>query len=157
MPFATVLTETILAPLGMASTELRERPSDGLHGPLRDLAAFAGELLRPTLLSEQALATATSVAFRGVAGVVPGVGRFDPCDWGLGVEIHDGKAPHCMGARLSPRTFGHFGGSGTFLWVDPDADVALVVLTDRDFGPWALQVWPRFSDEVHAAITGGRS
>ena len=157
VPFATVLAETILAPLGMGSTELLERPSQGLHGPLRDLAAFARELLRPTLLSEQALSTATSVAFRGLPGVVPGVGRFDPCDWGLGVEIHDGKAPHWMGERLSPRAFGHFGGSGTFLWVDPEADVALVVLTDRDFGPWALQVWPPFSDEVHAAVTAGRS
>ncbi len=156
VPFATVLAETILAPLGMRATELLERPSQGLHGPLADLGAFAGELLRPTLLSASTFATATSVAYPGLPGVVPGVGRFDPCDWGLGVELHDGKAPHWMGDRLSPRTFGHFGGSGTFLWVDPEADVALVVLTDRDFGSWALQVWPRFSDEVYEAITAGR-
>ncbi len=156
VPFATVLAETILAPLGMGATELLERPSQGLHGPLADLVAFAGELLRPTLLSASTFATATSVAYPGLPGVVPGVGRFDPCDWGLGVELHDGKAPHWMGDRLSPRAFGHFGGSGTFLWVDPEADVALVALTDREFGPWALQVWPRFSDEVHEAIMAGR-
>ncbi len=156
VPFEAVLAETILAPLGMGATELLERPSQGLHGPLADLVAFAGELLRPTLLSASTFATATSVAYPGLPGVVPGVGRFDPCDWGLGVEFHDGKAPHWMGDRLSPRTFGHFGGSGTFLWVDPEADVALVVLTGREFGPWALQVWPRFSDEVYEAITAGR-
>ncbi len=156
VPFATVLAETILAPLGMRATELLERPSQGLHGPLADLVAFAGELLRPTLLSASTFATATSVAYPGLPGVVPGVGRFDPCDWGLGVELHDGKAPHWMGDRLSPRAFGLFGGSGTFLWVDPEADVALVALTDREFGPWALQVWPRFSDEVYEAITAGR-
>ena len=79
-----------------------------------------------------------TVAFPGLPGVVPGVGQLDPCDWGLGVELHDGKRPHWTSDANSPATFGHFGGSGTFLWVDPVADLALVVLTDRDFGPWAL-------------------
>ena len=46
----------------------------------------------------------------------------------------------------SPRTFGHFGQSGTFLWVDPDAGAAAVVLTDRDFGPWAIEAWPVWTD-----------
>ncbi len=32
------------------------------------------------------------------------------------------------------------------------ADVGLVTLTDRDFGPWALEAWPAFSDSVLAAI-----
>ena len=59
-----------------------------------------------------------------------------------------------MGDRNSPATFGHFGGSGTFLWVDPVADVALAVLTDRDFGPWALEAWPGFSDRVLEAAAG---
>jgi CubicO group peptidase (beta-lactamase class C family) len=46
------------------------------------------------------------------------------------------------------RTFGHFGGSGTFLWVDPDRRLALAVLTDFEFGQWALDAWPRLSDAV---------
>ncbi|HJW70515.1 MAG TPA: serine hydrolase, partial [Candidatus Binatia bacterium] len=50
--------------------------------------------------------------------------------------------------RNSERTFGHFGGSGTFLWVDPEADLALVCLTDLDFGPWSLEAWPALSDAV---------
>ena len=40
------------------------------------------------------------------------------------------KSPHWTGTRNSPRTFGHFGRSGTFLWVDPEAGVALGCLTD---------------------------
>ena len=83
---------------------------------------------------------------------MPGVGNFDPCDWGLGPELHAGKRPHWMGERNSAAAFGHFGGSGTFLWVDPDVDAALVVLTDREFGPWALEAWPTLSDEVLAAL-----
>jgi len=150
-PFEVVLTKWVLGPLGMAGTTLAESPSQGLSGSLDDLVAFARELLRPTLLPAPALTKATGVAFPGLKGVVPGVGTFDPCDWGLGFELHDGKEPHWMGSRNSPQTFGHFGGAGTFLWVDPVVEVALAVLTDREFGPWALEAWPALSDEVVAA------
>jgi CubicO group peptidase (beta-lactamase class C family) len=153
MPFETVLHAWLLAPLGMDGTRLVGRPSEGLHGTVTDLATLAGELLRPTLLIPETVRLATTVAFPGLIGVVPGVGRFDPCDWGLGPELHDGKRPHWMGVDNSPATFGHFGGAGTFLWVDPVADLALVALTDRDFGPWALTAWPAFSDAVLAAAT----
>ena len=88
--------------------------------------------------------------------MVPGVGRFDPCDWGLGPELHDGKMPHWMGDRNSPATFGHFGGAGTFMWIDPVAELGLVVLTDREFGPWALEAWPPFSESVLAAAAVSR-
>ena len=94
-----------------------------------------------------------TVAFPGLPGVVPGVGQLDPCDWGLGFEIRGDKSPHWMSDANSPATFGHFGGSGRFLWVDPVADLALVALTDRDFGPWALEAWPPFSAAVLAAAT----
>ena len=60
-----------------------------------------------------------------------------PNDWGLGFEIRDGKSPHWTGETNSAATFGHFGQSGTFLWVDPALQVACVALTDRDFGDWA--------------------
>ena len=132
----------------MAGTRLLERPSQGLHGPLDDLVRLAAELLRPTLVSGPLFATATTVAFPGLKGVLPGVGSFDPLDWGLGFELRDAKSPHWTGERNSPATFGHLGGSGTFLWVDPGAGVALAVLTDREFGPWALEAWPALSDAV---------
>ena len=152
-PFQEVLREFVLAPLGMDETELLERPSQGLHGPVGDMAALASELLRPRLVAPETARVATTVAFQGLVGVVPGVGRFDPCDWGLGPELHDGKAPHWMGPTNSAATFGHFGGAGTFVWIDPVADIGLVMLTDRDFGPWALDVWPSFSDSVLAAAS----
>ena len=79
----------------------------------------------------------------GLGGVLPGFGRQDPNDWGLGLELRDAKSPHWTGARNSPQTFGHFGRSGTFLWVDPVAGIALACLTDRAFGDWAAEAWPR--------------
>ncbi len=49
--------------------------------------------------------------------------------------------------------FGHFGGSGTFLWVDPVAKVACCALTTREFGEWAKVAWPVLSDAVLAEIS----
>jgi len=149
MPFAEYLAAGVLRPLGMGA-ELRGSAASELHGSLDDLLAFAGELQRPTLVAAETLNEATTVQFPGLAGVLPDLGRFDPLDWGLGCELRDEKHPHWTGARNSPRTFGHFGGSGTFLWVDPDAGVALGVLTDLEFGEWAKQAWPALSDAVLA-------
>jgi CubicO group peptidase (beta-lactamase class C family) len=149
MPFERYLADGVLRPLGLHA-ELRGSPAADLHGSLDDLLLFAAEVQRPTLIAPETLAEATTVQFPGLVGVVPDVGRFDPNDWGLGFELKDGKSPHWTGSRNSPRTFGHFGGSGTFVWVDPDAGLALGALTDRDFGPWALEAWPRLSDAVLA-------
>ena len=148
-----VLDRRILTPLAMTGTQLITRASEGLHGPLSDLAAFARELLRPALVTRATLDAATVTAFPGLIGVLPGVGRFDPLDWGLGFELRDAKDPHWTGSRNSPATFGHFGGAGGFLWVEPALDRALVCLTDRDYGPWALEAWPPFSDAVIAALS----
>jgi CubicO group peptidase (beta-lactamase class C family) len=130
------------------SAELHGSPASELHGTLDDLLALARELQAPRLIAPETLAEATTVQFPGLSGVLPDLGRMDPNDWGLGFELRDEKSPHWTGTRNSPRTFGHFGGSGTFLWVDPDAGLALGCLTDLDFGPWALEAWPRLSDDV---------
>jgi CubicO group peptidase (beta-lactamase class C family) len=120
----------------------------GVEGTLDDLLALARELREPTRIAEETLDEARSVQFPGLDGILPGFGRQRPNDWGLGLELRDAKAPHWTGARNSPRTFGHFGRSGTFLWIDPDAGVALACLTDLPFGDWAADAWPRLADAV---------
>ena len=149
--FGRYLTEAVCEPLGMATTRLdggAEAAGFGATSTVADLAAFAGELLRPSTVSAPLHAEAISVQFPGLDGVLPGYGVQRPNDWGLGFEIRDGKSPHWTGARNSARTFGHFGQSGGFIWADPEIDLALVVLTDRDFGDWALDLWPAISDAV---------
>jgi CubicO group peptidase (beta-lactamase class C family) len=106
-------------------------------------------------VAPETLAEATTVQFPGLAGVIPDLGRFDPNDWGLGFELKDAKPRHYSGTRTSPRTFGHWGGSGTFLWVDPEVEVALGVLTDLEFGDWAKEAWPALSDAVYAELRTG--
>jgi CubicO group peptidase (beta-lactamase class C family) len=150
-PFERLLADEVLLPLGLAGTRLEGSAAWGANGPLTDLMNLAVELASPSLLSEDLLAEATRVAFPGLTGVLPGFGRQANCDWGLGFEIRDGKAPHWTGSRNSPRTFGHFGRSGSFLWVDPDAGLVCAGLADRDFDEWAKQAWPRLADDLLAA------
>jgi len=153
--FAEVVAGTVCRPLGMTATVLAGSPAHGARGPLTDLAALGRELLAPTLLGPELASVATTVAFPGLAGVLPGFGVQDPNDWGLGLEVRDGKSPHWTGSLNSRATFGHFGRSGSFLWVDPVARVACAGLADRDFGRWAAEAWPRLSDAVLAARPGG--
>jgi CubicO group peptidase (beta-lactamase class C family) len=147
MPFEQYLAEAVFRPLGMGA-ELRGSAGADVHGALGDAVALARELLVPTLLAAETLEEATSVAFPGLGGVLPDYGRYDPLDWGLGFELKDDKEGHWSGTLTSPRSFGHFGGSGTFLWVDPERSLALVVLTDREFGEWSKTAWPALSDDV---------
>ena len=150
LPFERYLTEGVLEPLGMAATRLAGSAASGAVGPLADLIALARELLTPTLVSAATLDVATTVSFPGLGGVLPGYGRQDPNDWGLGVELRGSKSPHWMPHQASPRTFGHFGRDGGFLWVEPGAGIACACLTDRAFGPWAVEAWPALGDAVLA-------
>ena len=147
MPFEEYLRLAVLEPLGTGA-ELNGSPAWGLAGSLQDLVRIATELLRPRLVAPETLAEATAVQFPGLDGVLPGFGRQEPNDWGLGLEVRGAKSPHWTGSRNSPRTFGHFGQTGTFLWVDPERDAALACLTDRPFDQWSREAWPRLSDAV---------
>lgn len=134
------------------SAALQGSAGSGVSGSLADALVLARELQRPARIAEETLDEARTVQFPGLDGVLPGFGRQQPNDWGLGLELRDGKTPHWTGSRNSPSTFGHFGRSGTFLWVDPDAGVALACLTDLPFGDWAVDAWPRLADAVLAEV-----
>jgi CubicO group peptidase (beta-lactamase class C family) len=153
LPFRDYLQQAVLQPLGLAGS-LRTSPAWGYAGPLDDLLALGRELLAPTLLAPETLAEATSVQFPGLVGVLPSFGRMEPNDWGLGFELRDAKSPHWTGTDNSAATFGHFGASGTFLWIDPEAGIACGVLTDLEFGDWAKDAWPRLGDAVLAEAAG---
>jgi CubicO group peptidase (beta-lactamase class C family) len=161
MTFGAWLGSSVLAPLDMSATRLAARrgldddPAAGAVSTLDDLERLARCLLdRGTpVVGGELFTAAIGVQFPGLAGLVPGVGRFDPCDWGLGFELHDGKRPHWMGDRRSAAAFGHFGASGCFLWVDPDAELACAAVSDRQFGDgrWAMATWPAWSDRLPTA------
>ena len=156
MEFADYLHEAVCAPLGLESTSLNGSAAKDVVSNIADCTKFAIELRRPTLLSKDTVREMTNVHFPTLEGVVPGLGRFDPCPWGLGPEIRGTKQPHWTAPHGSAATWGHFGGTGTFLWVDPVADVACVMLANREFTEWGLEFWPAFNDAV-LAEAGQRS
>jgi CubicO group peptidase (beta-lactamase class C family) len=77
-----------------------------------------------------------------------GVGDFmewQVCDWAVGFELRDGKAPHWTGDALSSASATHFGASGTLAFIDPQHDVCAVVLANRGtYSRWMLEPggWP---------------
>lgn len=152
MSAAEYLNEAVAIPLGMSNTVLSGSPARDAYSTVDDLTRFAAELLRPSLLSASTVQKATTAFLPDLPGVLPGYGRQEPNPWGLGFEIRGTKSPHWTGTSNSAATYGHFGRSGTFLWVDPELDAACVALTDQDFGPWAATAWPPFSDAVVAEL-----
>jgi CubicO group peptidase (beta-lactamase class C family) len=159
MPFVDYFTQAVLEPLGMSSTTLRGSPAHGVFSSVRDICRFVDETMVPTLVSLETAALATQPVFPELSGVVPGVGRYERCSWGLGFEIKGDKKPHWTGTTNSARAFGHFGGAGTFVWVDlgvaRQQGIACVALTDRPFDEWApqaLSLWPQLSDAVLAEL-----
>ena len=146
--FGTYLAEAVLTPLGMTATSLPGSPAAGGRSTAADLTRFAAELLNPRLIARETLDEAVRVHFGGLSGILPGLGRFDPLDWGLTFERNFGRPGHWAGTRIPRAAFGHFGAGGTFLWADPENGLACVCLSDREFGDWAKQAWPALTDEV---------
>lgn len=155
IPFPEYVRQAVLEPLGMTATTIDGSPAKDGVSTVEDLVRFAAELQAPRLLDPRTVLAAQTVVHPGLKGVLPGYGHQNPNDWGLGFEIRDSKSPHWTGGSSSPATFGHFGQSGTFLWVDPVAGAACVALADRPFGPWAAEVWPPFTDAVLAELRSG--
>jgi CubicO group peptidase (beta-lactamase class C family) len=155
---ADYLHQALAEPLGLTGTALVGPPHAGGQSTVGDLALVAAELVRPgRLLHPSTVAALATVQFPGLSGVVPGYGRQQDNDWGLGFEIRDAKSPHWTGRGNHPSTYGHFGRSGTFLWVDPVARIALVVLTDTEFEQWAKDAWPPLADAVLRAYGSGQN
>ena len=136
--------------LDLSSTTIEGSPAHGYSSSVADLAALLIALRAGRLLAPSSIEAMTTPAFPELAGVLPGYGPQDPNPWGLGVEVRGDKEPHWTAPANSPATWGHFGRAGTFLWWDPEAAVGLVVLTDREFGPWAVEAWPALASAVLA-------
>lgn len=150
--FVEYIDDAVFAPLGMHSSALQGSCAKDVHSSVEDLVKFVEELRSPTLIARETFVDAVVPVFPELSGIVPGVGPQDPCPWGLGLEIRGHKSPHWTGTHNSAATFGHFGGIGTFLWVDPVADCACVMLAEKEFDEWGMTYWPTFNDAVLSAV-----
>lgn len=91
----------------------------GLFGTADDLAVFAQSMLNGTLLNPSSLRLMTT------PGDTPPKQRR-----GLGWDI-DTPFSAPRGALFGPASFGHTGFTGTSLWIDPETQMFVILLTSR--------------------------
>jgi beta-N-acetylhexosaminidase len=122
----------------------------GLFSNALDLSRFAAMLLNGGAWDTLQLVRAETVAeFTRRQGVPPGSSR------ALGWDTPSPASS--AGHKLSERAFGHTGFTGTSLWLDPETDLFIILLTNRVHPTRAntaiLRVRPRVADLVVDALT----
>ncbi len=125
----------------------------GLFSNALDLSRFAAMLLNGGSWDTVQLIRSETVAdFTRRQGVVPGSSR--ALGWDTPPDPPDSTSS--AGTRLSPRAFGHTGFTGTSLWMDPQQDLFIILLTNRVHPTRAntaiLRVRPHVADLVVAAL-----
>ena len=71
--------------------------------------------------------------------------------WGLGWRLNWPAHSANFGDLLGPRTYGHWGATGTVMWIDPDLDACVIVLTTRPQEPRGSYL-ARASNAIAAAL-----
>jgi CubicO group peptidase (beta-lactamase class C family) len=155
MEFVEYVEEGVLGPLGMTA---RYQPNlfvpggrggaTGLVGTVQDLVALVRGLWATRVVSRGALDRIRTPYLPELPGVLPGFGAMALNSWGMGAEIRGVKSPHWTGTSNAPETFGHFGRAGSFLWIDPVAQVFAVSLSEVPFGGWSTRLWPKLSEAI---------
>jgi len=109
----------------------------GLFSTGTDVARFAQFILRGGRLPDgRTLVRAETVRLfttRAVGGKNP---RLEARALGW-QAVPTGETVSSAGTRFGPRSFGHTGWTGTSIWIDPDRDLFVVLLTNRAFAPRA--------------------
>ncbi len=153
MAFGDYLGLGVLEPLGLGHVDPHVSPAHGLRMSVPDLVRFGQELLSPSLVHPDTLTMAVTPVFPELRGVLPGFGAIGANPWGLGFEIRGAKDPHWTAPEHSPGTFGHFGGAGSFLWVDPQRSLIGATIGTVEFGDWAVAAWPVLNSELLARFS----
>ena len=120
-------------------------PHAGLFAPASDVAIFAHAMLHggsPILRPE------TLALFTRRETTPPGTSR------ALGWDTP--SSPSQSGRRFSVSSFGHLGYTGTSLWIDPERQLSITLLTNRTWPDSAnqaiKQVRPHFHDAIVEAL-----
>jgi serine-type D-Ala-D-Ala carboxypeptidase len=114
----------------------------GLFANARDLLRFAACILAQgrTADGRQLFQAETVARFAARQGEGRALG------WDLPT------APSATGRHFGPQSIGHLGFAGNSLWIDPDRDLAVVLLTNRTWPDRSNRqiraVWPLFHDAV---------
>jgi CubicO group peptidase (beta-lactamase class C family) len=123
-------------------------PHAGLFSTAEDLAIFAHAMLNG---GHPILRSTTIELFSRRESAPEGTSR------ALGWDTPSLPLPSQSGKYFSPGSFGHLGYTGTSLWIDPDRQLSVTLLTNRTWPDGTnqaiKQVRPTFHDAVMEAAT----
>jgi CubicO group peptidase (beta-lactamase class C family) len=130
-------------------------PWGGLLTSAMDLAKFAQFMMRQgatsqgdRLLSPAAISAATRNQLACMRDVPDEERRCRP--WGLGWRLNWPAHSANFGDLLGPQTYGHWGATGTVLWIDPESGIFALVLTTLPQEPSGKYL-SRLSNAIAAA------
>jgi CubicO group peptidase (beta-lactamase class C family) len=95
----------------------------GLFGTAADLAAFCQTLLNGGTYTHRRILRRSTIAEFTAPQTVSGNAR--TLGWAVPTENSSG------GHNLSPHSFGHTGFTGTSIWIDPEKQLFIILLTNR--------------------------
>ncbi len=130
-------------------------PWGGLLTTPSDLARFSqmmlnhGERDGVRILSPAGVRAATRNQLKPMRGISVEDRRCKP--WGLGWRLNWPVHSANFGDLLGPRTYGHWGATGTLLWIDPDLDAFAIILTTQPQEPHGRYI-ARLSNLIAASF-----
>jgi CubicO group peptidase (beta-lactamase class C family) len=158
-PLDSFAQKRILEPLGMKDTRYRPGPELLSRIAPTERDPWRGRLIRGEVHDENAFAMGGVAPPAGLFGTAPDLARFAQTMLNGGVLEHhrivsrevveqftrragvpdssralgwDTPSPKSSaGDRLSPRSFGHTGFTGTSMWIDPERKLFVILLTNR--------------------------
>lgn len=115
----------------------------GLFGPVAAVGTFAATVLQ-SFRAETAVATPPLMSLFASRTGVPGSSRALGWDTMLPTSS--------CGTRFSPRAIGHTGFTGTSLWIDPERDLYVALLSNRVHPTRANEALRALRPRVHDAV-----
>ncbi|MBI2774098.1 MAG: beta-lactamase family protein [Chloroflexi bacterium] len=178
-PFADLLKDRVLGPIGAETCAFGPRPPDVCVATERD-SEWRRKRLRGEVDDENAYAMGGTSGHAGLFGTAADVAalasvyrdgavignelatlarrehvRQGIVRRGLGLALRATEGP-MVGRHFSEDAWGHTGFTGTTLWADPALDLTVVLLTNRVyFGRGNDEDVYRFRIAVHEAVSGG--
>ncbi len=130
-------------------------PWGGLLATVTDWSKLCAHLMQVQrgdegVIRASTLAAMTANQLETLRGISADDRRCKP--WGLGWQLNwPGDPLECFGDLLSPAAYGHWGMTGTMVWIDPARDRFCVALSSQP-----LEVTPRRQTNLSNAICAAR-
>jgi CubicO group peptidase (beta-lactamase class C family) len=155
VPLDTFAMREVFTPLAMRDTQFR--PARALRRRMAPVGNWRGTPIVGEIHDQNAMRLGGVAGHAGLYGTGLDVARYaqfwlrggavlpdslrrqatrrGPGNRGLGCEMRDTTTTDNSGRRFSPATFGHTGYTGTSVWIDPERDLFVVLLTNRVYAP----------------------